>query len=238
MESESVEVSVAAGCIGAELMNGILPEEPPKKAKGPRVKLEPPKTPDECGYHNRRFRSGTSGTLWQMLLRWMSGSCGLYLYIQISVMALASSVFFHSMNWCMGSDDRPRLLQEDGTFQALPAGRRALELPNQTLAFLRELRIARHFWRETFSNEVELAEQLPETLKQDITESIPAAYDAAIKKYQSHLTSYQLLPNSLARMSEPTGPTFLRAFIVVFFPNLATLEGFDCLEVSDERHTR
>ena len=69
--SDSVEVSVAAGCIGAELMDGILPEEPPKKAKGPRVKLEPPKTPDECGYYNRRFRTGT---LRQMLLRWMSGS--------------------------------------------------------------------------------------------------------------------------------------------------------------------
>ena len=35
-------------------------------------------------------------------------------------------------------------------------------------------------------------------------------------------------------MSEPTGPAFLRAFIVVFFPELAAEEGFDKIEASDE----
>ena len=64
-------------------------------------------------------------------------------------------------------------------------------------------------------------------------EEIPASYDAAITKYKKHLTSYQLLPNSLSRMSEPTGPAYLRAFIVVFFPALAALEGFGGVEASD-----
>ena len=211
-----------------------LPEKPGKRPKGPRVKLVPPASLDECGYHNRRFRPKVAGTLWQMLLYWMSGSCGLYLYIQISVMALSSSVFFHSMNWAMGSDDRPRLLQADGGFIALPDGRRALELPDYTLAYLRELNIARYSWGDTFKDEIELAKQLPDDLEKDILEAIPAAYDAAIKKYKAHLTTYQLLPNSLSRISEPTGPAYLRAFIVVFFPGLAAEEGFDTIEVDDD----
>ena len=228
------EVQSAAAAIGTDLLGGQLLEEPPKPKKVPHSKLTPAKSLDECGYHNRRFRTGVAGTLWQMLLFWMCGSCGLFLYIQISVMAMASSTFFHLMNWCMGADETPRLLQENGEFVPLPPGRRALELPDQTLAFLRELNIARACWRETFKAEIELAKSLPEHLHQDILKSIPAAYDAAISKYKSHLTSYQLLPNSLSRISEPTGPPYIRAFISVFFPSLATLEGFDVVRVSDE----
>jgi hypothetical protein len=94
--------------------------------------------------------------------------------------------------------------------------------------------VARHSWRDTFRDEVELAKQLPEHLENDILEAIPAAYDAAITKYKKHLTSYQnLLPNSLSRMSEPIGPAYPRAFIVVFFPELAALEGFGAVEASD-----
>ena len=130
------------------------------------MKLTPPATLDECGYHDRRFRTSISGTLWQMILFWMSGACGLYLYIQISIMALASSTFFHSMNWCMAADERPRLLQENGEFLPLPAGRRALQLPDQTLCFLRELQIALYTWEDTFKDEVKLAEQLPEDMRQ------------------------------------------------------------------------
>ena len=211
----------------------LLPEGRAKRPKGVRVKLVPPTTLDECGIHNRRFRPKVAGTLWQMLLFWMSGECGLYLFIQISVMALASDVFFHAMNWTMGADDKPRMLQEDEEFIALPDGRRSLELPDQTLGFLREMTVARHSWRDTFRDEVELAKRLPEHLENDILEAIPAAYDAAITKYKKHLASYQLLPNSLSRMSEPTGPAYLRAFIVVFFPELAALEGFGAVEASD-----
>jgi len=35
-------------------------------------------------------------------------------------------------------------------------------------------------------------------------------------------------------MSEPTGPAYLRAFIVTFFPELAAAEGFDQIQASDE----
>ena len=82
----------------------------------------------------------------------------------------------------MAADSTQKLLQKSGEFLPLPAGRRALQLPDQTLCFLRELRIALCGWRETFKAKIELAEQLPEELKEEILKSIPTAYDAAINK--------------------------------------------------------
>ena len=151
-----------------------------------------------------------------MLTCWTAGACGLYLYIKLSILALSSEELFHAMDWAMGADPTPRLLQQDGSFQPLPDGRRACDLPDRSLSFLRDLQLARRSWRETYSRELELARHLESQYQAEIEESIPAAYDDAIDKYKSHLISYQMLPNSLGRISEPTGPAFLRAFVCVF----------------------
>jgi hypothetical protein len=50
---------------------------------------------------------------------------------------------------------------------------------------------------------------------------LPLAYNKASKQYLKHLVSYQLLPFSLARLSEPSSPAFARGLICVFFPALA-----------------
>jgi hypothetical protein len=90
------------------------------------------------------------------------------------------------------------------------------------------------FLLQHYSKELELATHLESRHQLEIEESIPAAYDDAINKYKDHLITYQMLPNSLGRMSEPTGPAFLRAFVCVFFPVVAKEHSFTELAISDE----
>jgi hypothetical protein len=133
----------------------------------------------------------------------------------------------------MGADSKPRLLQDDGSFAPLPAGRRFLELPDQTLGFLRELVLAKDSWKEYLAEEIQLANELPQDLKDELLAAIPEAYDAAIEKYKVHLPSYQMLPNSLGRLSEPTSVPYVRAFLNVFFPDVAKEAGISIVEPSD-----
>ena len=164
----------------------------------------------------------------------MSGDCGLYLYLQLPILAKASDVFFHAMNWAMGADTEPRILQDDGSFAPLPSGRRALQLPDQTLGLLRELTLAADSYEEYLVEEINLASELPEDLRGELLAAIPQACQAAIKKYKDHLPSYQMLPNSMARLSEPTGVPYARAFINVFFPELAEVSGFSSTAAQDQ----
>jgi len=145
----------------------------------------------------------------------------LYLFIVLSILATSSDLWFHAHNWAIGASDKPRLLQSDGSFKVLPAGMLACELPDQSLAFLREIMLALLSWKEKFAPMLKLAENLPERLQTELKERIPAAYTAASKQYLKHLVSYQLLPFSLGRLSEPSSPAFCSAIICTFFPALA-----------------
>ena len=116
-------------------------------------------------------------------------------------------------------------VQDDGSFAPLPPGRRFLQLPDQTLGFLRELVLAKDSWEEYLAEEIQLANELPKDLRDELLAAIPEAYDAAIEKYKVHLPSYQMLPNSLGRLSEPTGVPYARAFVNTFFPCVAKEAG-------------
>ena len=229
-EAATIGIAMEASLAGGKPVAEVASSK--RQIHGPPA----PKTLEECGFEpgERRWRPNSSGTLWRMLTCWTSGACGLYLYIKLSILALSSDQLFHAMNWAMGSDPTPRLLQKDGSFKPLPDGRLACQLPDKSLAFLRNLHLARDCWIETYSRELELASHLESQYKEEIEESIPAAYGEAIDKYKTHLISYQMLPNSLGRLSEPTGPAFLRAFVCVFFPSIGKECSFDDLEVTDE----
>ena len=132
----------------------------------------------------------------------------------------------HAHNWAIGADPKPRLLQSDGSFLSLPAGMRACELPDTSLKFLREIVIAQAQWQETFAPQLQSAEDhLSPRLQAELRKRIPDSYCKASKQYVKHAVSYQLLPFSLARLSEPSAPAFTRALICVFFPALALAHG-------------
>ena len=127
---------------------------PPKKAD--IVHLDAPKTLDEAGYGSYIFRPKCVSSLWATILYWMSGECGLYIYIILCILAKSAALWFHAHNWAIGSDPRPRLLQSNGEFLTLPAGMRACELLDMSLMFLREINLALTSWRETFAEQIQL----------------------------------------------------------------------------------
>ena len=87
---------------------------------------------------------------------------------------------------------------------------------------------------ETYSRELEVVSHLESQYTEEIEESVPAAYGEAIDKYKTHLVIYQMLPNSLGRLYEPTGPAFLRAFVFVFFPSIGKECSLKYLEIANE----
>ena len=233
--SAGVELEVAAA--GGEIIDACANKSPaaPKEGSPGIVHLDPPKNLAEAGYADHRARTKTSGSLWTTILLWMSGECGLYLYIVLCILAKSSSLWFHAHNWAIGADSKPRLLQSDGSFLCLPAGMRACELPDTSLKFLREIIIAQAQWQETFAPQLELAdEHLSPRLQAELRKRIPDSYCKASKQYVKHAVSYQLLPFSLARLSEPSAPAFTRALICVFFPALALAHGLHAPTIDQE----
>ena len=155
----------------------------------------------------------------------MSGDCGLYFYIILSILAASSDLWFYAHNWAIGGSEKLRLLQSVESFETLPPGMLACKLPDQSLAFLREINLAELSWEVKFAEQLLLADKLPERLQEELRGRIPAAYKAASKQYLKHLVNCQLLPFSLGRLSEPSSPVFCRALICTFFPALATKHG-------------
>ena len=110
----------------------------------------------------------------------------------------------------------------------------ACTLPDTSLSFLREINIKLSEWEETFASQIQLAEQhLSSRLQAELRQRIPDAYSRAGKQYVKHITSYQLLPFSLASLSEPLAPAFTRALICVFFPALACAHGLQAVLAPD-----
>jgi hypothetical protein len=190
-QTAGIELEVAAA--GGEVIDACAGKQPATKPKegGPSiVHLQAPKNLDEAGYNNYRPRPKCSGSLWTTILLWMSGSCGLYLYIVLCILAKSSSLWFHAHNWAVGADPKPRLLQSDGSFLTLPAGMQACTLPDTSLSFLREINIKLAEWEETFASQLQLAEQhLSSRLQEDVRQRIPDAYSRAGKQYVKHVVS-------------------------------------------------
>ena len=106
-----IEVSSAGGEVISAC--SAAPDKPSKAAPS-IVHLDPPKNLAKAGYGAYRWRAGMS-SLRSTGLLWMSGECGLYVYIVLSILAASSDLWFHAHSWAIGSDERPRLLQSDGT---------------------------------------------------------------------------------------------------------------------------
>ena len=204
-----------------------------------RIKLEPL---DGLEYADLwQWKTGTSGQLWQSLYGWMSGTCGLVLYLQLQMLVKSSAVWFHAHHWAIGTDPTPRLLQKDGSFAPLPAGRRACQLPEFSLSLLLSLLQASESCETLFAEEyVTIDAMLPTEIAGEMKARPAKAYKAAIKKYTKHAMTYQMLPSSLARMTEDSGPVFLRAVISVFFPDVAIQAGVQAVvepgSEADEYH--
>lgn len=172
----------------------------------------------------------------------MSGECGLILYLLLQILVKSSSIWSHLHHWAIGCDATARILH-NGEFKSLPAGRRACQLPDFSLLIITQLMEAQATTKEAFAAEfATMDEFLPPHTAAELKLRVPKAYSAAITKFVKHAHTYQMLPMSLARISEDTGPTFLRAFICVFYPIEAARFGFpitpeqlekcDTLEVS------
>ena len=141
--------------------------------------------------------------MWAIVLLWMNGKCGLYMYTILYILATSSNLWFHAHNWPMWSDDQPRLLQPDGSFDALPASMRACELTDMSLSFLCELNIVGAMWREKFGQLLALAQKLSPRLQNELEERIPLAYGKSAEECTKHLVSYEMLSFSLSHLSEP-----------------------------------
>jgi hypothetical protein len=166
-----------------------------------------------------RWKTKSSGQLWRSLYGWMSGVSGLTLYLQLQILVKSSDVWFHAHHWAIGADPTPRLLQTDGSFAPLPAGRRACQLPNFSVMLLLSLLQASESCTTMFEEEFTTAEQLlPPEVSEELQSRPRKAYTAAIKKYTKHAVTYQLLPWSLARTTEESGPVLLRALLCTFLP--------------------
>jgi hypothetical protein len=77
-------------------------------------------------------------------------------------------------------------------------------------------------------------EYLEPDIARELKMRVPRAYEAAQKKYIKHAQTYQQLPWALARITEPTGPVFLRAFLAVFYPELAKEAGVTVEGIIDD----
>ena len=62
-------------------------------------------------------------------------------------------------------------------------------------------------------------------MAEELKRRIPRAYEASKKKYVKHAQTYQQIPWCLARISEPTGPVFPRAFPPFLYPKLGEESG-------------
>ena len=60
------------------------------------VQLGAPANLGEAGYGDHCFRPNCSSSLWVTILLWMSGECGMYMYIVLSILAPSWSLFFHA----------------------------------------------------------------------------------------------------------------------------------------------
>jgi hypothetical protein len=169
-----------------------------------------------------QWKTASSGQLWRSLYGWMSGVSGITLYLQLQILVKSSDVWFHAHHWAIGVDQTPRLLQEDGSFASLPAGRRACQLPHFSVVLLLSLLQASESCETMFAEEFTTAgEMLPSEISKELQSRPRKAYTVAIKKYVKHAITYQLLPWSLARTTEESGPVFLRALLTTFFPEQA-----------------
>ena len=187
------------------------------------IKLKPLAAALTESPHLWQWKTGSSGQLWRSLYSWMSGVSGPTLYLQLQILVKSSDVWFHAHHWAIGVDPTPRLLQADGSFAPLPAGRRACQLPHFSVLLLLSLLQASESCTTMFAEEFKTAEQmLPAEISEELQSRPRKAYTAAIKKYTKHAVTYQLLPWSLARTTEESGPVFLRALLCTFFPEQAT----------------
>ena len=186
-----------------------------------RIKLDP-----LVGFelpNDFEWKSGTSGQLWRAMYSWMSGECGLTLYLQNRILVKASGIWFHCHHWATGADATPRFwCAESNSFEALPAGRRACQLPDFSLLILKQLMQARDNCNNKFLEEHAIMDAyLEPAIAAELKRRIPRAYGASKKKYVKHAQTYQQMPWCLARTNEPTGPVFLRGFLSFFYPELA-----------------
>lgn len=156
----------------------------------------------------------------------MSGTCGLVLYLQLQILVKSSAIWFQAHHWAIGADSTPRILQGDGSFAPLTAGRRACQLPDFSLSLLSSLLRASEHCGAVFADEYTTMDaMLPSKIADEMKSRPPKAYKAAIKKYTKHAVTYQMLPWSLARITEDSGPVFLLALLCMFFPVVATRAG-------------
>ena len=174
------------------------------------------------------WKKGSAGKLWRAMLTWMSGECGMELYLLLRVLLKASEIWEHVHHWAMGQDQAPRLLNSDGSgrFVCLPAGRRACQLPDFVLLVVAQSMAAQSTAAESCAAEFKTMDEfLPATRASELKSRVPRAHATALNKFLKHAQTYELLPWSLVRVSEGTGPVFLRAFLSIFFPQEAEAHG-------------
>jgi len=166
-----------------------------------------------------RHRPGTKLTLWGAIYSWMSGTCGLALYILAAITAKTLPLFERHLNWMKGADDRCLSLQPDGSFIRLPCGHRAHEMPDRSLLVLEQFQAQAAAVDDIYSDELALLCGLEAEVAADIRSRIPIALEKAALKIEKHFRTYQLLPWSAGRLIESTGPAFARAMLHHFMPD-------------------
>ena len=245
-EAKALEMDEAALLIsrqeaGGETLEMTANVRTPTEAAGPaafvpstvvdadgRMKVQPHETPEFPDLW--QWKSKSSGQLWRSLYGWMSGDCGLVLYLQLTILVKSSEVWFHAHHWAVGADPTPCLLQADGTIAPLPAGRRACQLPQFSVMLLLSLLQAFESCSTIFAKEhATMESMLPKQFADELAQRPPKAYNAAITKYVKHAVTYQMLPWSLARATEESGPVFFRALLCSFFPSIALRNKLHCV---------
>ena len=133
----------------------------------------------------------------------MSQECGLVLYLRDCILVKAADIRPHCQHWVIGADPTLRLWYEDNkSFKALPAGRRACQLPDFSLLVIKQLMQALNNCGVKLVEEHAIIDAyLDPTVAAELKRRIPGAYEASKTKYVKHAQTYQQMPWCLARIT-------------------------------------